>query len=118
MLEMLKKAEEGINNFNSLPDEQRYYYDPDDKLVIHVTKLDQIRLEHTVYYKFNGYEVGNEKHWWYNFFNNTFKFVTKEEALKQAEQDKSKEKKKLQRLKRLVVNTQREIQELEEELEK
>ena len=118
MLEKLKEAEESVKTFNSLPKEQRYYYDPDDKLVIHVTGLDQIRLEHSIYYKFKGHEVGNERHWWFNFFYNTFEFVTKEEALKQAEQDKSKVKKQIAKLKRLVENTQKDIQQLEEELEK
>ena len=118
MLEMLKKAEEGVNKFNNLPEEQRYYYDPEDKFVIHVTGLDQIRLEHSVYYKFKGHDIDDKNHWWFNFFYNTFEFVTKEEAIKQAEQDKSKMKKEIAKLKRLVESTQRDIQKLEEECNK
>lgn len=118
MLEMLKRAEEGVKTFNSLPKEQRYYYDDEDKEVIYVETIEAISLNGNISYKFKGYVIDDENRGWFNFFNGTFKFVTKREAIEQAKQDESKVKKEITRLRRLVKQTQRKIQDLEEELEK
>lgn len=115
---MLKEAEETVKKFNSLPKEYRYYYDDEDKEVVHIETIDAISLNGFISYKFKGHVINNKNRGWFNFFNGAFKFVTKEEALKQAEQDKSKVKKEIEKLRRLVKQTQREIQQLEEECNK
>lgn len=118
MLEQLKKAEEGLNNFNNIPEEQRYYYDPDDKFVIHVTKLDQIRLEDTtVCYKFKGYEYRNKNRWWFNFFYDSFEFVTKEEAIERAKKDKARQKREIKEIENEISHLQNKLTDLKEEIE-
>lgn len=112
---MLKKAEEMVKKFNSLPEEQRYYYDPFDKLVIHITKLDQIRLEPPIYYKFKGHEINNENRWWWSFLENTFEFVTKEEAIARSEKDKARQKREIKKLENEITYLQNKLKDLKEE---
>lgn len=118
MLELLKKAEEGVKNFNNLPEEQRYYYDPGDKFAIHVTGLERVDIDHTVRYKFKGHEIGNKYHWWFNYFYDTFEFVTKEEAFKRAEKDKANQKREIEKLEYEIEHLQQKLTDLKEECNK
>lgn len=87
MLEMLKKAEEIVNNFNNLPDEQRYYYDANDKAVIKVTLIDDFRCstqcnDRTMNIKYKGYDASKPERAWYGWFTKPLTLVTFDEASK------------------------------------
>ena len=87
MLEMLKKAEEIVNNFNNLPDEQRYYYDVNDKAVVKVTLIDDFRCstqcnDRTMDIKYKGYDASQPGRAWYGWFTKPITLVTLDEASK------------------------------------
>lgn len=85
MLELLKKAEEIVKKFNNLPEEQRHYYDVNDKAVIKVTLIDDIRCStqgnsRTMDIKYKGYDVSQPVRAWYGWFTKPIQLVTEEEC--------------------------------------
>ena len=98
MLEKLKEAEEFIKKFNSLPEEQRYYYDKGAREVMLIKRIDSIRLEYDLPtdYCLKGHVADNEHRWWSRFFYDLDSLVTEEEAMKQAKEDTTKLEKEIE----------------------
>ena len=118
MLEKLKEAEEFIKKFNSLPEEQRYYYDKGAREVMIVKLIDSIRIEHDslVYYCLKGHVADNEHRWWSRFFYDLDSLVTEEDAFKKAKEDTTKLEKEIERIKDKKEALEYELEALEEEL--
>lgn len=120
MLEQLKKAEELVKKFNSLPEEQRYIYDKGVGEVILIKMLDSIRLEHdsSNLYCFKGHVASNKNRWWSSYFYSTDLFVTKEEAYKHLIGDGRELEKKIEEIKNKKTGLEHQLEDLEEELRK
>lgn len=120
MLEMLKKAEEIVKKFNSLPDEQRYYYDKSNGEVMIVKMIESIRLEHDspTYCCLKGHVANNEHRWWSRYFYGLDSLVTKEEAMKQAKENTIKIEKRIKKIESEREALDYELNELKEELKK
>lgn len=118
MLEKLKEAEEFVKKFNSLPEEQRYYYDKGVGEVMIIKLIDSIRIEHdsSTYYCLKGHVADNENRWWSRFFYDTDSLVTEEEAFKQAKEDTRRLEKRIEKIKDQREALEYEIEALEEEL--
>lgn len=118
MLEKLKEAEEFVKKFNSLPEEQRYYYDKGVGEVMIIKLIDSIRLEHNeaTYYCLKGHVADNEHRWWSRFFYDTDSLVTEEEAMKQAKEDTRRLEKRIEKIKSQREALEYELEALEEEL--
>lgn len=118
MLEKLKEAEEFIKKFNSLPEEQRYYYDKGAREVMIVKLIDSIRIEYDspTYYCLKGHVADNEHRWWSRFFYDLDSLVTEEDAFKKAKEDTTRLEKEIERIKDKKEALEYELEALEEEL--